>query len=447
LEYEVSIGMGTNYEDIFFYLDLTKDVLKKKDLIKALKLYIQEKNKINIKGHYGILIFQEEGNPIFIKDKKDSEIISKAIEENWDIRSKQISYFENGIFYICSYIAETIRKKSKFNRVIIITDTPSDLSEDYIEALFDLVSKIKIFPTFIDIIRIAERGQRFFKDDVKLNILASDTKGGMFYITDKKEFQKIILKLVKNKQLVSTFTDKPDQFKISKEDYAFYNNLARDLKPPESWEGLKCFFCQETICHVCSDPYDVPHLCEECGAAFHKCCVVNHVITHNIGIPHIFRCPSCDNLLKIDEDEIVEVAPEAIDEFETLSVKNYIEKNETDLYPKITEIKEFKNLAPIKEEIPQMETKKFKKKEVYIGGYFGAVFRVKKVGDKLLYERTSKKSLTQEEKNNKILEETNYWKPKNHQIPEKIRIKICPMCGSQTTITQKKCLICGHNFE
>ncbi|GAH56271.1 unnamed protein product, partial [marine sediment metagenome] len=61
---------------------------------------------------------------------------------------------------------------------------------------------------------------------------------------------------------------------------------------------------------VCTDVYDVPHLCEECDAAFHNCCVVNHVITHNIGIPHIFRCPSCDILLKIDEDEIVEVSPE-----------------------------------------------------------------------------------------------------------------------------------------
>jgi len=63
--------MGAIYEDVFFYLDLTKDMLKKKDIIKFLKLYIQEKNKINVKGHYGILIFQDEGNPIFIKDKKD----------------------------------------------------------------------------------------------------------------------------------------------------------------------------------------------------------------------------------------------------------------------------------------------------------------------------------------------------------------------------------------
>ena len=54
-------------EDIYFYLDLTKDLLKKKEIIKAIKYYIEEKNKINIKSHYSLLIFQEEGNPIFIK--------------------------------------------------------------------------------------------------------------------------------------------------------------------------------------------------------------------------------------------------------------------------------------------------------------------------------------------------------------------------------------------
>ena len=62
--------MNSTYEDVFFYLDLTKDILKKKELIKAINHYITEKNKINIIGHYGLLIFQEEGNPIFITDKK-----------------------------------------------------------------------------------------------------------------------------------------------------------------------------------------------------------------------------------------------------------------------------------------------------------------------------------------------------------------------------------------
>ena len=432
--------MGAIYEDVFFYLDLTKDMLKKKDVIKFLKLYIQEKNKINVKGHYGILIFQDEGNPIFIKDKKDSEIIKKAIEENWEARSKDISYFENGLFYIFSYIAETIRKKSKFNRVIIITDTPSDLSEGYQEALFELVSKIKIFPTFIDIIRVAESGQRFFKDDVKLNILASDTKGGIFYVHEKKGFQQTILKLVKNKQLVSTFTDKTDQFKISKEDYAFYSSLAKTLKAPQSWEDLKCNFCQETICPVCTDVYDVPHLCEECDAAFHNCCVVNHVIIHNIGIPHIFRCPSCDNLLKIDEDEIIEVSPEvSIEDPEIKSVKAYLEEEISELEspPKIIEVIDLEKSKQAPEDILMEESKKVgysdgETKQISVGGFFGKTFTVKKVGDKLVYERITKSSNSQLEKIKQKDENPKYWKPSNNQITKKKRIKISTINVSYT---------------
>ena len=110
----------SSYEDVFFYLDLTKDFLKVKEVIKAVKYYIAEKNKINIKGHYGLLIFQEIGNPIFITGKKDSDIIENAIQENWKTRPKKHSFFENGLFYIFSYIAETIKKKSKYNRIIII---------------------------------------------------------------------------------------------------------------------------------------------------------------------------------------------------------------------------------------------------------------------------------------------------------------------------------------
>ena len=130
------------------------------------------------------------------------------------------------MFYIFSYIAESVRKKSKYYRVIVITDTPSDLNDEYQEALFNLVSKIKYFPTFIDIIRVSSGDTRFFKDDVKLNILASDTKGGIFQVKNKKEFNDIFsVKLIKGKQLVSTFQDRPDEIKISIEDYAFYSNL------------------------------------------------------------------------------------------------------------------------------------------------------------------------------------------------------------------------------
>ncbi|MFX1496129.1 MAG: hypothetical protein ACFFBH_01245 [Promethearchaeota archaeon] len=397
--------MKTLYEEIYFYLDLTKDLIKKKDLIKAIKFYISEKNKSNLKGHYGLLIFQEEGNPIFIIEKKDSNIITNAIEENWKSRPKKKSYFENGLFYIFSYIAETVRKKSKMNRIIVITDTPSDLSEDYTEALFNLISKIKTFPTFIDIVRISKQDERFFKDDVKLNILASDTKGSIFYVHDKNSFFDIIEHLIESKQMTLTEQNK---LKIKKEDYKFYSKLAKDLiHPSERFTEVKCYLCHEAICPVCTDIFDIPNYCENCGSAFHNCCITNFTIQNNIGIPHIFRCPKCDVLLKIKQDEIVELKDDR-----TKSVEQYIESEFTGLKPEVVESKSHL-------------------KRVKVGGFFGKFYSVKKEADKLVYKKISHKPQT-------------YLKSKNGST-----FTICPECNTQIKGTKehfKHCPYCGHKF-
>jgi len=467
--------MNGTYEDVFFYLDLTKDILKKKELIKVIKHYITEKNKTNIKGHYGLLIFQEEGNPIFITDKKDSEIILKAVEENWKTRPRKQSFFENGLFYIFSYIAETVRKKSKLNRIIIITDTPSDLSEDYTDALFNLVSKIKNFPTFIDVLRISEIGERFFKDDVKLNILASDTRGGIFYIQDKKEFMSIINKLIKSKQIVSIFEEKSAKIKISKEDYDFYSRLAREVLPaPADEPGLKCVFCKEEVCPVCTDINDLPLLCPQCNVAFHNCCVTNHTIQHNIGIPHIFRCPNCDTLLKISQDEIVIPADP-----KKLSAEAYIENEIAHSIIKSVDIREIKLKDSVKETVlknsimeknesaisSNNESLQLKPNVIRVGGYFGKSYTVKKEGDKIVYQRSTKAYMEPEseevtkiplEKEQKSLEKVinkiTYWKPPKLQKNEKEgpNFIICPQCGSSIRKEDKinnSCRFCGHKFE
>jgi len=462
----------SSYEDVFFYLDLTKDFLKVKEVIKAVKYYIAEKNKINIKGHYGLLIFQEEGNPIFITGKKDSDIIENTIQENWKTRPKKQSFFENGLFYIFSYIAETIKKKSKYNRIIIITDTPSDLSEDYTEALFNLVSKIKIFPTFIDIIRVSEKEERFFKDDVKLNILASDTKGGIFYIFDKKDFIPTIKKLVKSKQIVSTFEDQRERIKINKDDYYFYSHLAKSLKPaPLSDVGLKCHFCQEEICPCCANVNDKLLICEECGTKFHKCCVTNYTIQHNIGIPHIFRCPKCDILLKINQDDIVspyddkmesaedyieteEIQPDELEE-ESITASDYLE-----IETPLEEKKEIHDTINIEESEAEQKT-------IRVGGFFGSYYQVKKEGDKLLYQKTARPNNSMNDnqkviKNSKIstepklkkVEIPQYWKPleerdKNGTNKERPSFFVCPGCG--THISDKdndrhSCPYCGFKL-
>jgi len=452
----------SSYEDVFFYLDLTKDFVKVKEVIKAVKYYIAEKNKINVKGHYGLLIFQEKGNPIFITGKKDSDIIENTIQENWKTRPKKQSFFENGLFYIFSYIAETIRKKSKYNRIIIITDTPSDLSDDYTEALFNLVSKIKTFPTFIDIIRVSEKEERFFKDDVKLNILASDTKGGIFYIFDKKDFIPTIKKLVKSKQIVSTFEDQRARIKIKKDDYYFYSHLAKSLKlAPLSDVGLKCHFCQEEICPCCANINDKLLICEECGTKFHKCCVTNYTIQHNIGIPHIFRCPKCDILLKINQDDIVspydekmESAEEYLEE-ESITASDYLEIEEP-----LEEKKEITDTTKIEESEAEQ-------KAIRVGGFFGTYYKVKKEGDKLVYQKTAKPNNSMNDsqkvtKSSKIIAEPKlkkvdipqYWKPLEKQdrsSTDKGRPSffVCPGCGIHINGKDKdrhSCPYCGFKL-
>jgi hypothetical protein len=462
----------SSYEDVFFYLDLTKDFLKVKEVIKAVKYYIAEKNKINIKGHYGLLIFQEEGNPIFITGKKDSDIIENTIQENWKTRPKKQSFFENGLFYIFSYIAETIKKKSKYNRIIIITDTPSDLSDDYTEALFNLVSKIKVFPTFIDIIRVSEKEERFFKDDVKLNILTSDTKGGIFYIYDKKDFIPTIKKLVKSKQLVSTFENQRARIKIKKDDYQFYSHLAKSLKPaPLSDVGSKCHFCQEEICPCCADINDTLLICEECGTKFHKCCVTNYTIQNNIGIPHIFRCPKCDILLKINQDDIVSPYDEKME-----SAEGYIETEEiqpdqlkgeritTSDYLEIEEpLEERKEMA----DTIKIEESEAEQKAIRIGGFFGSYYEVKKEGEKLVYQKTAKPNNSMNDsqkvtKNSKIITEPKlkkveipqFWKPleerdKNGTDKERSSFFLCPGCGTHINDKDKdrhSCPYCGFKL-
>jgi len=458
--------MSSTYEDIFFYLDLTKEVLKKKEIQKAVKQYISEKNKTNIKGHYGLLMFQEEGNPIFITGKKDSSVIENAIEENWKSRPRKQSFFENGLFYIFSYIAETIRKKSRHNRIIIITDTPSDLSEDYTEALFGLVSKIKIIPTFIDIIRVSEQEERFFKDDVKLNILASDTNGGIFYLTGKKDFLSIIKKLTSTKQILNLFKDKSEKIKINKEDYYFYSQLAKSLKPSLTNDvGLKCRLCQEEICPCCANINDTLQLCEACGAAFHNCCVTNYTIQNNIGIPHIFRCPKCDILLKIRQDEIVahfEDSAGTIDEYLEIEEESMDVSEDPNISePESIDVDESSVNVEKPRDTANQELSDEGVQRIRLGGFFGKTYTMKKEGDKLVYERAgtlNKKNESQQvdvnriestsSLNHKKPEISKYWSPSgNRKRPTFIS---CPGCGTQlkeSDINKQSCSYCGFKLD
>ncbi|MBY9005293.1 MAG: hypothetical protein KGD63_00885 [Candidatus Lokiarchaeota archaeon] len=391
------------YEDVFFYLDLAKDYIKKKSLLSLIEEYIEKKRKYNLKGQFALLFFSNDDFPIFNSDQSDSVKFSETLDLNWKNRTTIKSNFEKGLFYILSYVAESIRKKSKSNRIIILTDTPSELSEGYQEALYDLISKVKYFPTFIDVIRVVGEGKRFFKDDVKLNIIASDTRGGIFYTHDKKELKLVFNQLVKVKELVNLYSDRPEHIEITQEDLMFYRNLSKNLIESESKEDLMCNLCNKEICPICSDVYDIPKSCEECGTSFHNCCILEYSVEFNIGIPFIFRCPKCGILLKLKKEQLDKEGEEIKKKLFTESRKldnsrptiNIKDKEKQSFYQdkKDTNLNlDVKVELPLKIMIPEHKSQNLHIEDddikiIRVGGYFGKLYKVRKKEGKLSYEK------------------------------------------------------------
>jgi len=292
--------------------------------------------------------------------------------------------------------------------------------------------------------------KRFFKDDVKLNVLASDTKGSIFYVNDKKDFFKTMEKLIKMKQLVSIFANQPPgKISIKKEDYDFYSRLAKKLIPaPQDEPGIKCQFCEDEVCPVCADLNDIPLMCPDCGTTFHKCCVTNYTIGHNIGIPHIFRCPKCDVLLQIDQDEIVQSENPEIESAEEY-IDNLENEYEEDEYVEAEDVYDEMDHEVNKIEETEVESHEdlqnqafgtiTEKKIIQIGGFFGKTYVVRKEGDDLVYERVSGISQNSSSVSPDTIEDSmgqedsskiKIWSPKKAS-KEQSPFFICPNCGKQ----------------
>ncbi|MBN2155977.1 MAG: hypothetical protein JW776_08040 [Candidatus Lokiarchaeota archaeon] len=289
----------TKYEHVIFYLDVTGSHVKRKDVTKAVIQFIKEKSHLNPLTKYGLMYFKAGGYPEYI-DEDDSDLIVKKINDDWKDKESAENFLENGLFYCLSVVAQKSTERAGEFRVIVITDKPSNKPAEYQEALFNLVDTVCFFPTYIDIIRVGS--QRFYSDDVKLRIVTSTTNGGLFYVSESKHLTQILQGLTKSKRF--TALNQPEKIVIDEDNKEFYENLATDLLTPTPHEELGlCAFCNSEICD--SGIYTRILKCYNCGSSFHEYHIGKYAFDHNIGLPHIFRCPQCDVLLKMDEHAVL----------------------------------------------------------------------------------------------------------------------------------------------
>ena len=434
---------AVNSEEFIFYIDLLSDFMKKKTLTKAITSFIKDKHKFNSLSSYGLVLLQERGAPITTYDENEADSLVHILDEYWEARETQKSYLENGLFEILSYIFRKIRTARKNYRVIIISDTPSSLSEEYHNALYDLLLKARKFDTFIDIIRVGD--QKFYVDDVKLKVIVSETHGGVFYCNDIKLFQNILGSLIQNKTEFNVIQTDDTEY-ILEEDKVFYERLAVDLISLDAEEEEKCDICEQELCPICEAYSDELHKCFNCNARYHSCCAAEYSIANNIGFKHLFRCVQCDTLLKLDEEFVNliyrENHPEEFEEISEDIELNEIPSEEeysefTDQYTDEAYSKEEIKTEPahVKNEAPSL-------KKVRIGGFFGTEITIPTKNNgkpKVIDAIPNPMVIVSEDSDNSTLAQEKI-SITSLRPPKKKTINLCRICGT----TLRNAIICPN---
>jgi len=429
-----------NSEEFIFYIDLISDFLKKKILIKGLSSFIKEKNNFNILASYGLVIFQDNDNPFTLYDEKDTDKILDRLEDKWDTRETEHSFLENGIFEILAYIFRKSQESRKNYRVIIISDVPSNLSEDYHNALYDLLVKARDFYAFIDIIRVGD--SKFYDDDVKLKVISSETHSGVFYCNNPKLFPNILGSLVQNKTEF-TVIQPSKQNPILKEDKIFYEKLAVGLLSLGSDDKEVCDICQQEMCPICELHSDQILKCYNCDVKYHSCCAAHYSIKNNIGFRHLFRCIQCDTLLKLDEDFVNLIYEEEYEtEEEEIIEEELIEIEEEEIFEEEVSDEEFEE--EYEDFIEENQVDVQEERKIRIGGYFGQEIVVKTKHN----PQGSIVKSAQTVGNNRE-DDAEPLKPisiTSLKPPKKRMIKLCKICGA-TLQSVHVCPNCGARVD
>ncbi|MHA1986486.1 MAG: hypothetical protein ACW98D_07605 [Promethearchaeota archaeon] len=426
-----------NSEEFIFYIDLISNFVKKKSVLKAISSFIKEKEKFNALSSYGVVFFQKDENPVSEYNLKDSESVLKLINDSWESREIEKSYLENGLYEILAYIFRTSRKVRKNYRIIIVSDTPSKLSEDYYNALYDLLLKAKKFSAFIDIIRVGK--EKFYEDDVKLKVISSETLGGMFYCTDEKLLQNILGSLVQNKSEFKVLkTEEIDQ--ILGEDKVFYERLAVDLISLSADDEEICTICEQELCPICEAHSDEVHKCFNCNAKFHSCCGAKYSLAKNIGFKHLFRCPQCSTLLKLDEEYVEMIYEEDLEEQlpDINEIEDLSELSQGETYPEEEQVIE-EVAEEISSDISTVPPPSESTKKVKVGGFFGKEIEIKMKND----ASTSSATELPQEELEKSVSITTLKPPRKKR---EASIRLCRICGTTLQKTNN-CPMCGAKVD
>lgn len=286
---------STKSEDCLIFYALTPEITKLRSVYDIIGNFMQSKQFIDPSDRFNLIWFQEDGPNYLDHFTFDSEYILKTLKSlGKNIARANIA---GGIFIAITFIIEVFKKISeKFFRLLILVDEGAhEIPDSFLPALEELIKKVRDMPFFVDIIFM---GSPYSDQAQKLSKIANLSNGELFGIKNIKELNPILTELSEKKRVSEPTFVKQKIRMILPDNQPFYINLADE---PSILEGI-------ATCSICFNKDDEGIVkCPSCYTPAHKVCWAQWAETSSIGIPYVFRCHNCFNILKLDKEYLHDV--------------------------------------------------------------------------------------------------------------------------------------------
>jgi len=306
----------TKSEDCLIFYGLTPELIKVKNVYNSISEFMEKKQANDPSDRFNLILFLPDGPNYldhFTFEKDHILSMLKSVEN--DISNANIA---GGVFVATTFVIEVYKKISeKIFRLLVIVDEGSyGIPSQYLPALEELIDKVKDMPFFIDVIYI---GQSNYEERNNLAKLVNLSKGDYYEISDIKELNSILMELSYKKKITKPAFGKQEIPMIQEENQPFYINLADD---PEAVSEI-------STCSICFQQGNESIVrCPSCHTVAHEVCWAQWAETSNIGIPHVYRCHNCFNILRLDKNYIIDVQTgkiPTIAELNKMKKKNVVE--------------------------------------------------------------------------------------------------------------------------
>jgi hypothetical protein len=262
------------------------------------------KQDIDNSDRFNLCAFQNRG-PVYLEDFTFNLQYFTKLLRGLDARLVPDPDVIGGIIVAVTFMIDVFKKVGgKTFRLVVLTDrgTPA-MDGSKVEITNTLVDQVKELPFILDIVRIGVKDEL---EDMRLDRLAKRAGGGIYYARSLKDLIPVMERLSKKKDL--GYLDGPgtDHFKVSPLTEAFFANCAAKPMPVKAGgNGTKCQVCFEVVNEKSGSAQVVK--CPCCGTAVHPECWAQWAESSNIGVPYLFRCHQCFNLLRLDPEFVADV--------------------------------------------------------------------------------------------------------------------------------------------